>query len=160
MEKILHSKSVIRFQDCDPYNHLNNAKYIDYMMNAREDQILKHYQLDVFERARKEQKAWVVASNQIAYLSPAFTMDTVSIDSQVLQFSAKSLQVEIRMWNEAMTVLKAFMWVSFVHYDFRSKAVAAHDADHMQLFAQIQLPIAEKVFEERLMSFRKKATAP
>ena len=28
--KKLYSKSVIRFQDCDPLKHLNNAKYFDY----------------------------------------------------------------------------------------------------------------------------------
>ncbi len=26
---------VIRFQDCDPFGHLNNARYIDYFVNAR-----------------------------------------------------------------------------------------------------------------------------
>ena len=29
----------VRFQDCDPFGHLNNARYIDYFLNARQDQI-------------------------------------------------------------------------------------------------------------------------
>ncbi len=28
------SRVVIRFQDCDPMQHLNNAKYFDYYFNA------------------------------------------------------------------------------------------------------------------------------
>ncbi|WP_192348725.1 hypothetical protein [Algoriphagus sp. Y33] len=35
VEKIPESNSVIRFQDYDPFNHLNNARYIDYFINAR-----------------------------------------------------------------------------------------------------------------------------
>jgi len=49
MDKVLKSKVKIRFQDCDPFNHLNNSKYIDYFINAREEQILKHYDLDIFK---------------------------------------------------------------------------------------------------------------
>ena len=46
LSKILESKVKIRFQDCDPFNHLNNAAYINYFINAREDQILENYHLD------------------------------------------------------------------------------------------------------------------
>lgn len=155
MEKILSSKTRIRFQDCDPYNHLNNAKYIDYMINAREDQILEHYQLDIFTRARKEGKAWVVATNQIAYLSPVFTMEVVLVDSQVINYTAKSIQVEIRMWNEAQTELKAMMWVSFVHYDLRNKAVLPHDDSLMALFENVNHPVEQKIFEDRVKSFKR-----
>ena len=50
MDKILSTKIKIRFQDCDPFNHLNNAKYIDYFLNVREDQILENYNIDAFKR--------------------------------------------------------------------------------------------------------------
>ncbi|MEM9981458.1 MAG: acyl-CoA thioesterase, partial [Bacteroidota bacterium] len=32
---LLASKAIVRFQDCDPLRHLNNAKYFDYYFNAR-----------------------------------------------------------------------------------------------------------------------------
>jgi len=41
--KETETASVIRFQDCDPLGHLNNAKYFDYFFNAREDQVSKIY---------------------------------------------------------------------------------------------------------------------
>ena len=37
------SKVAIRFQDCDPFAHLNNAKYIEYFINAREDHLIQAY---------------------------------------------------------------------------------------------------------------------
>ncbi len=33
--KLWESKVLIRFSDCDPFNHLNNARYIDYFINAQ-----------------------------------------------------------------------------------------------------------------------------
>ena len=43
MTKILESKIRVRFQDCDPFNHLNNSSYIDYFFDAREDQLHNRY---------------------------------------------------------------------------------------------------------------------
>src|SRR6478735_2115442 len=107
--KVLESQAIVRFQDCDPYQHLNNSKYLDYMLNAREDQIALHYGLDVFKIAREKKIAWVVGQHQIAYLRPAFFMETVTIQSQLLTIADRSVQVEIRMYNEEKTVLYAVL---------------------------------------------------
>jgi thioesterase III len=154
MEKILSSKTKIRFQDCDPFNHLNNSRYIDYMINAREDQVMEFYNLDIFALAQKQGKVWVVGTNQIAYIKPALTMETVVIESQILGFSNRSLQVENRMWNEEMTELKAILWVGLVHYDLFSKTVANHSEDLLKLFGNVVNPVAETSFEERLKTMR------
>ena len=49
MAKELESSALIRFQDCDPFQHLNNSRYIDYFMNAREDQLNQFYDFRIFE---------------------------------------------------------------------------------------------------------------
>ena len=148
-EKILTSKTRIRFQDCDPFNHLNNAKYIDYFINAREDQIEKHYGLDIFELTKTDKVGWVVASNQIAYISPAFTMETVYIESKLIQFSDKSLLVEMTMWNDEQTKLKALLWVKFIHVDLKTQTTNKHSDEFMSLFASVVEPVEELIFEER-----------
>jgi thioesterase III len=150
MEKLVSSKTKIRFQDCDPFNHLNNARYIDYMINAREDHLLEYYQLDVFEIAKTTGRGWVVASNQIAYISPAVTMETVTIESQLINCTSKTLLVEIKMWNEAHTKLKAMLWVKFIHVDFASQKAVSHTDELMQLVNDIVLPVEQIVFEERV----------
>ncbi len=149
MEKILSSVSKIRFQDCDPFNHLNNAKYLDYFMNAREDQILENYQLDVFGIAQKEGRGWLVTSNQISYLRPAFTMETVLIDSQLIRFTEKSLLVEMRMWDADRRKLKSLLWANFVHFDFKSTASINHPAAFQDFCNAIVLPVEQASFEER-----------
>ncbi|MEM8567925.1 MAG: thioesterase family protein, partial [Bacteroidota bacterium] len=49
--KTLESIHTIRFPDCDPFNHLNNARYIDYFINAREDHELQHFNFNAYAHA-------------------------------------------------------------------------------------------------------------
>lgn len=149
MEQILASKAKIRFQDCDPFNHLNNSKYLDYFINAREDQVKEYYNLDIFEMIKTEKIGWVVATNQIAYLQPAFTMETVTIKSQLIQFSEKSLLVEMTMWDESVTKLKALSWSKFIHVDIRTQSSMKHSGKLMELFQSIVIPSGQHYFEER-----------
>lgn len=154
LPKILESKSKIRFQDCDPLNHLNNSKYLDYLINAREDQLIEHYDLDIFETAKKTGTTWVVGSHKISYIKPAFVMETVTIDSQLLQFSKRHLLVEIRMWNEAKTELKAVLWSSFIHFNILKGKAHEHNEKYINLFENAVLPVEETDFDERVKSLR------
>ncbi|MBV1924186.1 MAG: acyl-CoA thioesterase [Flavobacteriaceae bacterium] len=155
LPKILESTTKIRFQDCDPFNHLNNASYINYLINAREDQLIKYYNIDIYKMARELGKSWVVGSNQITYIKPAFLMEEVIIDSQLLEFSASSLKVEIRMWNHSKTEIKAVMWSSFVHFNLLKQTREEHSESLMNMFESVVNPVESRNFEERTMSFRK-----
>jgi acyl-CoA thioester hydrolase len=64
------SEALVRFSDCDPLNHLNNARYFDYFMNAREDHLLKGAGFSLYEAAQERGVGWVVGSHHIAYLGP------------------------------------------------------------------------------------------
>ena len=109
MNKLLQTKVRIRFQDCDPFNHLNNAKYIDYFINTREDQIAEHYNIDVFQHMKTTGDSWAIASNQIQYLRPAGTMEMVLIETQIIDYSKKHILVEMKMWEENQKHLKAIL---------------------------------------------------
>jgi len=156
--KILESKTKIRFQDCDPFNHLNNASYFNYLINAREDQLIANYNLDIYQHGKERGKSWVVGSHQIAYLKPATLMETVTIESQLINYSDRNLLVEIRMWNEDKTALKAILWSSFVYFDLLKLSSAKHTEDLLELFESAVLPIEQTSFEERTKSFRLQKT--
>ena len=155
LAKILESKIKIRFQDCDPFNHLNNAAYINYFINAREDQILENYHLDIYKMARTQGKSWVVGSNQIAYLKPAFLMEEVVISTQLIYFDETKLQVELTMWNHDKTEIKSIMWSTFVHFNLLKQKRETHSEELMKLFESVVNPINTSVFEERILSFKK-----
>ena len=114
LPKVLESQAKIRFQDCDPLAHLNNSKYIDYCINAREDQLIANYDFDIHSLARTTGKTWVVGQTQIRYVRPALLMETVTIQSRMVHFEERSITVEIQMLNQAKTQLKSLMWCHFV----------------------------------------------
>ena len=70
MEKFPQSFYPIRFNDCDPFGHLNNSKYIDYFLNAREDHLKEHYDIDLKVWAQQGQ-AFVVSAHEISDPVPA-----------------------------------------------------------------------------------------
>lgn len=149
------SELTIRFQDCDPFNHLNNGRYVDYFLNAREDQLLAHYGLDIYKVARETGLCWVVSTSQIAYLRPAVTMERVRIETQLIGWAPKHVQVEMRMWDVERTSLKAFCWMGFVHFDLRSGKPMAHAPEYVSLFERAHVPVAEGSFEERLAALKR-----
>jgi YbgC/YbaW family acyl-CoA thioester hydrolase len=159
LEKVIESKVKIRFPDCDPFNHLNNSKYIDYFLNAREDQLLSYYDFDLHKLAREQGISWVVAQNQIAYLVPASLMETVVVQTQLLSYAEKNLVVEATMWNEEKTILKALLWSKFVHFNLKTQKSEIHSAELMNLFKQIENPQKEQVSFEKRVENQKYANA-
>lgn len=152
--KILTSKTKIRFQDCDPFNHLNNGRYIDYFINQREDQVMDAYGIDIFTMILKEKIGWVISNTQLAYLIPAYTMEEVCFESQTIAYSKKHLQAEVRMFNKDKTVLKSIAWISFVHFDLQKNKTTEHSEKFMKLFEETVLPLSEKTFDERERNLR------
>jgi len=155
LDPIPSSVMAIRFQDCDPFNHLNNGRYVDYFLNAREDHLLEHYGLDIYGIARERGRSWVVSTTQMAFLRPALLMEKVVVESQLIAFGPKHVQVEMRMWDTAKSALKSFCWMSFVHFDLRKGGSLEHGAEYMELFSKVLRPVAERVFEERLSALRR-----
>ena len=149
------SVMTIRFQDCDPFNHLNNGRYVDYFLNAREDHLLEHYGLDIYGIARESGRSWVVSTTQVAFLRPALLMEKVVVESQLIGFGPKHVQVEMRMWDTTKTVLKSFCWMGFVHFDLRKGGSLEHGAEYMELFTKLHRPLAERSFDERLSALKR-----
>ena len=150
MEKIVASHARIRFQDCDPFNHLNNSKYIDYFINAREDHVREEYGLDIFSILREHNVSWLISSHQIQFLRPAALMEKVLIESQLIGFTAKSLHVEMCMWDEERTKLKSILWTQFIHINLKTQRPVDHSASLMQLFEGILQTVPATSMTERI----------
>lgn len=154
--KKVTSKSLIRFQDCDPFNHLNNGNYIDYFMNHREDMLIEHYGIDVYKMAKEQGVSWVSGSNQIAYLRPALLMENVTIESELIHYSNSVLMVEMKMYNEEKTQLKSVLWASFVHFNLLKQKKHQHSEELMDFFKNIHIPLSQRTFEERINHIKSK----
>ncbi|TXJ26668.1 MAG: acyl-CoA thioesterase [Chitinophagaceae bacterium] len=154
-KKMLESKMKVRFHDCDPFNHLNNSRYIDYIITAREDQLLDNYALDIYKLAKEKGIGWVAAQTQISYMAPAYLMEEVIVQTQLIACSEKSLLLEAFMWNAGKTILKAVMWAKLVHFNLVTQKSHRHSEELMQFFKQIVSPLSlEMNFEERVKSLK------
>lgn len=150
------SRTRIRFKDCDPLGHLYNTRYLDYMLEAREDHLLEHYNLDLEEYAMKTGHAWVVIHHEIAYLTEAKRNEMVRIKSSMIYYNEKKIINEYQMWDDQLQKLKCLMWTSFLHVDLRLKKTGAHGEEVLSMMKEIHHIIDEKDFKERISRFTKK----
>ena len=128
----------VRFSDCDPIGHLNNARYIDYMLNAREDHLKQAYQIDLLEY-HKQGIAWVVRRHDIQYVRPAFYNETVCIESRLIELTDSHVMVEMLMFDEKQTTLKAIMWTNFTSVDVKTGRKKEHPAAFMDFATTIKV---------------------
>jgi acyl-CoA thioester hydrolase len=155
VQTTIETEALIRFPDCDPFNHLNNARYLDYFMNAREDHLMRGMDFNIYKMAQEQGISWVVGRHQIAYLRPAMLMETVVIDSALLAWRERDLLVEMRMWNQQKSELKALLWSTFVHVNMRTGRSIAHSDAFTARFTPYLQPLDDAVtFDERLTQLR------
>ncbi|PIQ49375.1 MAG: thioesterase [Cytophagales bacterium CG12_big_fil_rev_8_21_14_0_65_40_12] len=123
------SRVVIRFQDCDPLRHLNNAKYFDYFFNAREDQVPKIYGVEMKDFILSYDAVWVVYNHHIAYLKPANMGEWVKINSRVVWFNENTLVVEYCMFDDSKSYLKTLMWTTFKYVGMNTSRTVEHSEE-------------------------------
>jgi acyl-CoA thioester hydrolase len=149
------STAIVRFQDCDPFGHLNNARYIDYFINARQDHLAKYYSFRLFDNGAAEN--WVVTKNQIAYLRPARLMEEVLIRTRLIHMGEDTLVVEAQMLDARGQRLKAVGWAEFAYITLATGRKAKHSNELMQFFANVVVDegIYPAGFDQRVDSLKK-----
>jgi YbgC/YbaW family acyl-CoA thioester hydrolase len=149
MEKTPHSHYTIRFSDCDPFGHLNNARYIDYFLNAREDHLKTAYQMDL-KSFYQQGLTWFVGSHEIAYLKPADYNESVMISTSLIDAAPDSLLVEMVMTDQQRSHLKALMHTRFIPVSLKSGKRENHPQDFMQFAQSVAKPLQDQPFSERV----------
>lgn len=134
--KLLKSTYRVRFPDCDPMGHLNNSRYIDYFLNAREDHLREGYALQISDFLEKG-VFWVVTGHEIQYKRPAVYNEMISIHSALIGMDAHTLRVEMQMWNEAESELKAVMWSHFTLIDGKTGRKSTHPEEFLEFAKSI-----------------------
>lgn len=133
------TSTVIRFQDCDPFGHLYNSRYIDYFINAREDHLAEYYDLDIYERQKTCRENWLITKHHIAYVYPVVFRETVVIKTGLLTFNHNSILMEGIMSGTEQKNLKSVIWTWFKYFDFIKGKATGHPDNIMELFAAIAM---------------------
>ena len=119
--------------------HLNNARYLDYFLNAREDHTTAHYALNMGELAREQKAAWVITKHHISYLKPARQGVRVRISSQLIHFDNSNLVLEMQMRDEAGTRLLALLWSEMTFVAMPAGTRADHGNAMMDLLDELDV---------------------
>lgn len=138
MNKTPSSVYTVRFSDCDLFGHLNNARYIDYFLNAREDHLKVTYNLDLTNFYKKG-TGWVVGGHEISYLKPAAYNEKVIIQTALIQADTDQLLVEMIMMNENQTHIKSVMWTRFYHVNLKTAQKENHAEEFMQFAQSVEI---------------------
>ncbi|MGY6559186.1 MAG: acyl-CoA thioesterase [Nitritalea sp.] len=150
--KVTESRVVIRFQDCDPLRHLNNAKYFDYFFNAREDQVPKLYGVEMIDMIQKYQAAWVVYNHNISYVRPARVGEWVRIHSRVLWYNAHTVVLEYFMTDDSGKELKNVLWTTMRYVTLKEGRTTEHSGEVVDFLkaTSLQLDIQGMSIGERV----------
>ncbi|TPG62398.1 acyl-CoA thioesterase [Hymenobacter nivis] len=147
----------VHFQDCDMLGHLNNARYLDYFLNAREDQVAQHYALNMGELAREQHAAWVITKHHISYLKPARQGVEVLIRTQLIHFDNSNLVVEMQMRAGDGQRLLALLWSEMTFVKMPAGTRLDHSDELMDLLDQVDVEGIEydpDGFDDRVKAVR------
>ncbi len=153
----------VNFEDCDPYSHLNNAHYLSYFLNAREEQLRTNHILDVFEHAKKTGKGWAVVSHNIRYLKPARMGEDLEIWSRMLTFDALRNLVEFVMISPKEKQVKSVMLTMFAYFSIEKARPVKLEKELLELYKRIAIFPGQDInafdIEERIRAIKSELTA-
>ena len=155
MQKELSTVVKVRFSDCDPIGHLNNVKYLEYMLNAREDHVENGYGFTYEEYTRRTGYTWITVQNEIAYLKEVRYNAKVMITSKTIEVSDRLSKVEILMKSEDGKTVHSILWLTVIYFDMKTRQSAVHPPETKELFKEFLVELTEANFQERVMTFRR-----
>ena len=153
MEKEFSSTFKIRFADCDPIGHLNNVKYLEYMLNAREDHVEQNYGFTYEQYTRETGNTWVTIQNEIAYLKEVRYNSTVEITSKTIAINEMTSVVELLMKDQNGTVHAVF-WLTIIYFNMKTRRAEMMSADSLENFSKFLVELDQKTFKERVSFLR------
>ena len=119
--------------------HLNNARYLDYFLNAREDHIATHYAFNLRALAREQRAAWVITKHHLSYLRPARHAETVRIGTQLVHFDNQNLVIEMQMRSADNSRLLALLWSEMAYVSMPAGTRTDHANVMMDLLDELDV---------------------
>lgn len=155
MNKEISTTVKIRFSDCDPIGHLNNVKYIEYMLNAREDHVESFYGFTYEEYTRQTGCTWITIQNEIAYLKEVRYNAKVQISSKTIEVGDRISKVEIVMKSEDGKTIHSVLWITVIYFNMKTRTSEIHPPETRAKFEKFLVNIEQKDFQSRISYFRK-----
>lgn len=144
----------IRFSDCDPLGHLNNVRYLDYMLNAREDHVEEFYGFTYEQYTKKTGCTWVTIQNEIAYLKEVRYNTMVVISSKTIEIEDRTAKVELLMKSADEKTIYAVLWITVIYFNVKTRKSERQPDDIKDLFRKYSVELEQKDFATRAKFLR------
>lgn len=155
MEKEISTTTKIRFSDCDPIGHLNNVKYLEYMLNAREDHVEDFYGFTYEEYLKRTGCTWIAIQNEIAYLKEVRANSKVVISSKTIEIQDRVSKVEILMKSPDGKTIYAVLWITVIYFNMKTRKSEVQPDEVKHLFRKYLVDLEQKDFQSRASFLRK-----
>ena len=144
----------VRFADCDPLGHLNNVKYLEYMLDAREDHVEDFYGFTYEEYTKKTGCSWITVQNEIAYLKEVRYNNKVIISSKTIDVQDRTAKVELLMKSEDEKTIHAVFWLTVIYFNLKLRKSESHPQEVKDLFQKFYVDLEQKDFHSRVKFLR------
>jgi acyl-CoA thioester hydrolase len=112
----------VRYDDIDPWWHVNNAVFVTYLGQAR---LAYLHQLGLWDGHSFHDLIFIVADVHVHYHAPILPDTTVRIGVRTAHIGNKSIKVEHVIEDKETGELKASAEVALVSYHYESKSTVA-----------------------------------
>jgi acyl-CoA thioester hydrolase len=140
---LIRHRLVVRFSDCDPLGHVNNARYLTYLEQARIDLWRRQAGLELRDAANsggRRGQGFILARTEIDFRSPAHDGDELEVRLNLEGFGRTSMTysyeiVDLRTGKPVVTARSVLVW-----YDYEAARPIPLPADTR---ARLSQPVAE-----------------
>lgn len=137
----------VRYGDLDPQGHVNNAKYLTYIEQARIEYIGK---LGLWDGDSFLDIGIILADARITFQAPILFGQRVRAWVRVSRLGNKSLTMEYRLEDVSSGEDLASASTVLVAYDYRSKQTIPIPQKWRQVIATFEHLVEETVSEDRI----------
>lgn len=122
----MHTTIKVRGYHLDVYQHVNNARYLEFLEEARWQWL---EEVEAFDWLNAQQLAFVVVNININYRRPAMLGDVLAIHNEMTQLNGKSGTIVQRIVLEGSDTVVADATLTFVCIDLRTQKAVALDGE-------------------------------
>lgn len=110
----------IRFADCDPMGHTNNAKYFTYMEQARVTLFKDVFKLEPGKPIVPEHFPFILAEISCRFLKPTYVDETLIIEAKITEIKNSSFLIGYEFKDKKTSDLVATGKSVQVWFDYKS----------------------------------------
>jgi len=134
---LITHRIVVRFSDCDPLGHVNNARYLTYLEQARIELWRRQAGLELRAAgSRSGNEAFILARMEIDFLAPAHDGDVLEIKLTLDKIGRKSLTFGYEMIDVTTGEAVARAMSVVVWYDYGSNQSIVLPDEKKALFSK------------------------